>query len=71
MAKKLATDEEVGARIRAVRRDAGVSQPDLGAAIGVTEQMVQKYETGVSPVTVVRLYMIARKLRCDIADLLP
>lgn len=57
--------------MREKRRSAEVGQPELGEAIGVTEQMVQKYETGASPLTVVRLYAIARKLRCAVTDLLP
>jgi transcriptional regulator with XRE-family HTH domain len=71
MAKRVVTDAEIGARLREKRRAAEVSQPDLGAAIGVSEQMVQKYEIGGSPLTVVRLYAIARKLRCAVTDLLP
>lgn len=69
--KKTATNEEIGELVRAKRHAAEVSQPDLGEAIGVSEQMVQKYETGVSPITVVRLYQIARKLRCDVTELMP
>lgn len=57
--------------MRAVRKKRGVSQPDLGAAIGVTEQMVQKYETGGSPLTVVRLVDIAMHLKCKTVDLIP
>lgn len=71
MAKREVTDADIGARLREKRREAEVSQPELGEALGVTEQMVQKYETGGSPLTVVRLYMAARALRCPVTDLLP
>ena len=65
------TNEEIGARVREMRKQKGVSQPELGDAIGVTEQMVQKYETGASPLTVVRLYAIADRLKCSVKRLLP
>lgn len=71
MARREVTDAEIGELVREKRRSAEVGQPELGEAIGVTEQMVQKYETGASPLTVVRLYAIARKLRCPVTDLLP
>ena len=36
----------IGARVRAARLAARMSQGDLGAAVGLTYQQVQKYETG-------------------------
>ena len=39
-------DRHVGARVRARRRACGVSQTDLGDALGLTFQQVQKYERG-------------------------
>lgn len=65
------TNEAIGALVREIRKKRGVSQPDLGAAIGVSEQMVQKYETGGSPLTVVRLVDIAIYLKCKTIDLIP
>lgn len=69
--KKPPTDEEIGALVRERRRAAEVSQPELGEALGVSEQMVQKYETGASPLTVVKLVAIAVRLRCQTTDLIP
>ncbi len=37
---------EMGERIRALRHLKGISQVDLGEALGVTFQQVQKYERG-------------------------
>jgi transcriptional regulator with XRE-family HTH domain len=65
------TDAAIGALLRERRRSAAVSQPDLGEALGVTEQMVQKYETGASPMTVVKLVAAARRLKCRTTDLIP
>ena len=48
MPKKSANpvDRHVGARIRMQRMVRGFSQTDLGKAVGVTFQQVQKYEKG-------------------------
>lgn len=68
---KVVTDEAIGALVRERRRKVGKSQPELGEALGVTEQMVQKYETGTSSLTVIKLAAIAEFLGCDIRKLLP
>lgn len=57
--------------MREMRKKKEVGQPELGEAIGVSEQMVQKYETGTSPLTVVRLCAIAALLKCKVTDLIP
>ncbi|WP_430442333.1 helix-turn-helix domain-containing protein [Shinella sp.] len=52
-------DVEVGGRIKAQRRLAGMSQDTLAARLGVTFQQVQKYERGTNRVSSSRLAMIA------------
>jgi transcriptional regulator with XRE-family HTH domain len=64
-----AADVEIGDRIRIRRRLAGLSQATLGAAVGVSYQQIQKYETGANRVGGSRLAAIARELRCRPADL--
>ncbi len=71
MTKKTITDEEIGALVRERRRGKGMSQPDLGDVLGVSGMMIQKYETGTSSLTVVKLYKIARALGCKTLDLIP
>lgn len=71
MSRKTVTDADIGALVREKRKAAEVSQPDLAEVLGVSEQMVQHYETGRNPLTVAKLYAIARKLRCAVTDLLP
>lgn len=39
-------DETIGANLRRFRNQRGLSQGDLGEAIGVTYQAIHKYETG-------------------------
>jgi len=56
----------IGARIKARRGEMRMSQKDLGAAISVTFQQVQKYESGQDRTPSMRLIQIAEALRCDI-----
>lgn len=71
MAKKPLTDELLGARVRARRQDSEIGFKELAEAIGVSEQMLQKYETGVSPMKVTTLVAIASALKCKTTDLIP
>lgn len=60
-------DSLVGSKIRARRTSLGISQVELGRAIGVRFQQVQKYESGVNRVSASRLWMIAKALDLDIS----
>jgi transcriptional regulator with XRE-family HTH domain len=55
-------DYSVGARLRQARLLAGASQEDLGAAIGVSFQAVQKYENGENRISAGRLAAAAKYL---------
>jgi len=59
-------DVFVGNRIRARRYALGISQSELGAAIGVRFQQIQKYETGANRVSASRLWAVAEKLGVEI-----
>ena len=56
------TDRHVGTRIRMQRMVRGLSQTELGEAVGVTFQQVQKYENGKNCVSASRLQQIANVL---------
>ena len=56
----------VGQRIRARRHAMGISQTELGDAIGVKFQQIQKYETGANRVSASRLWAVAQKLGVDV-----
>jgi transcriptional regulator with XRE-family HTH domain len=56
-------DQHVGARIRMQRMVRGFSQTELGRAVGVTFQQVQKYEKGLNRVGASRLQRIANVLK--------
>src|SRR5271170_4605125 len=60
-------DGELGKRIRLRRVEQGISQDELGKAVGVTFQQVQKYEKGVNRVGAARLQQIATALDVPVA----
>ena len=55
-------NENLGRRIRNERRLRGFSQKDLGKAIGVTFQQIQKYENGKNRISVETLEKMCRFL---------
>ena len=55
-------DQRVGDRIRRRRILMGLTQDQLGEALNISYQQIQKYETGANRVSAGRLYLIARKL---------
>jgi transcriptional regulator with XRE-family HTH domain len=64
-------DVEVGINLRRARRDRGLSQAEVGDALGITFQQVQKYERGANRVSASMLVKAARFLGIRPADLLP
>lgn len=63
-------NRRLGARIRTLRTMRGMSQSELGDAIGVTFQQVQKYENGKNKISVQRLRCISMALFVSYDDLL-
>lgn len=55
-------DAHVGQRIRHRRWMVGMTQQQLGEAVGIKFQQIQKYETGTNRVSASRLWDIARVL---------
>lgn len=55
-------DAHVGKRLRLRRNMLGMSQEELGTAVGVTFQQVQKYERGTNRIGSSRLFEIAKIL---------
>lgn len=68
---EIALDRQVGRRIMEARVKAGQSQSDLGRAIGLTFQQVQKYEKGTNRVSISRLISIAKALGVPLGVLIP
>jgi transcriptional regulator with XRE-family HTH domain len=64
------SDIAIGERIRARRNQIEMSQEDLGGALGVSFQQVQKYEKGVNRISSGRLIQLANALQCSVPDLI-
>ena len=62
-------DSLVGARIRLLRKPRKMSQTELGKAIGVTFQQIQKYENGKNRIGASRLHLVATALNVPITEL--
>lgn len=60
-------DIHVGGRVRLRRSALGLSQDQLGAAIGLSFQQVQKYERGANRIGASRLYEMSRVLQTPIS----
>lgn len=63
-------DKVIGSRIKAYRDIAGISQSELGAAVGVTFQQIQKYEHGTNKLSVGRLIEICSALKVSVNNFL-
>ena len=60
------TDRHIGLRIKQRRRDLGVSQASLAAALDLSAQQVQKYEYGTNQIAASLLAEVARQLAVPI-----
>ena len=71
MAQKVKTpnpiDVHVGGRVRLRRTMAKLSQSELGDALGVTFQQVQKYEKGTNRIGASRMQKIAETLNVPVS----
>ena len=61
------TDKYVGSRVRMRRLMLGMSQAELGDALGVTFQQVQKYENGRNRIAASRLQHMTRILQVPLS----
>jgi transcriptional regulator with XRE-family HTH domain len=62
MARSHPVDVHVGARMRQRRSLLGMSQTNLGSAVGLTFQQIQKYERGSNRIGSSRLFEFAKVL---------
>ena len=59
---RTSVDTFVGGRIKQRRKAFGLSQTELGEALGVTFQQIQKYERGTNAVASTRIVDLCRAL---------
>lgn len=64
--KKHPIDVHVGKRLRSLRWMRGISQQELGSAVGIKFQQIQKFETGLSRISASRLYELGEALNVPI-----
>ena len=71
MKARRATDADIaiGERIRARRNQIEMSQEELGRALDVSFQQIQKYEKGINRISSGRLTELATTLQCSVTDL--
>lgn len=60
-------DVEMGRRLRLHRMQRGIGQGELGNAIDVSFQQIQKYENGTNRISAGKLIQIAHALRVPLA----
>jgi transcriptional regulator with XRE-family HTH domain len=65
--KPTLTDKHVGAKIRLRRLTLGLSQTNLGDAVDITFQQVQKYEKGTNRVSASRIQQLAKVLSVPVS----
>jgi transcriptional regulator with XRE-family HTH domain len=63
-------DTKIGERLRYLRTSYGLSQAEVGAAIGVSFQQIQKYEAGKNRVAVSTMLALADHLGISAARFL-
>lgn len=63
-------DKKIGAKIKEIRNGWGISQMELAERIGVSFQQIQKYEKGMTRMSVHRLQQIAEALGAPITTFL-
>ena len=64
-------DSRIGRLLRTRRTRLGMTQADVGAAIGVSAQQVQKYESGVNSIMPSRLSRVAKALDVPVSFFFP
>lgn len=62
LGRHAALEQSIGARLRARRRQMGLSQTDLATQLGVSFQQVQKYERGANRIAASTLVAAAQAL---------
>ena len=59
---------EIGAKIRMLRQQAGLSQEKLAELVGLTFQSIQKYEAGQTTLNVMKLQQVAEALKVSVTE---
>jgi transcriptional regulator with XRE-family HTH domain len=60
-------DQHIGDKIRVRRTELGLTQEQLAAALEISYQQIQKYESGSNRISAARLFGLARRMDVPIA----
>jgi DNA-binding NtrC family response regulator len=63
-------NKSIGARLRQLRREQGLTTQQLANRVGVTQSQISQVETGRSAASVVTLYKIAQAFEMSLAEML-
>jgi DNA-binding NtrC family response regulator len=63
-------NKSIGARLRQLRREQGLTTQQLANRVGVTQSQISQVETGRSAASVVTLYKIAQAFEVSLAEML-
>ncbi|WP_306423985.1 helix-turn-helix domain-containing protein [Methylobacterium gregans] len=63
-------DQEIGRKVRTLRRASGMAIIEAAAALGISWQQMHKYETGLSRIGISRLQAIANLFGVSVSTLL-
>lgn len=64
-------DRYIGERVKYFRELKGMTQDDLGGAVGVSFQQIQKYEDGRNRMSAVRLMQVGKVLGVEHHEFVP
>ncbi len=64
-----AYDVMAGKNLRRIREVAGITQMQLGEALGISFQQIQKYEKGTNRLSVSRIVEACAFLNCTVGDI--
>ena len=59
-------DRRIGERIRQRRTEVGLTQEELGVALGCSYQQIQKFENGANRIAAAQLHALARRLEVPV-----
>jgi transcriptional regulator with XRE-family HTH domain len=62
------TSRDIGLKIKALRQQAGLSQEKLAEMMGLTFQSIQKYESGQTTLSVIKLQQVAEALKVSVTE---
>jgi transcriptional regulator with XRE-family HTH domain len=60
-------NRQIGLRLRQARSERGLTQQQLGAALGVSHQQIQKYETGADCLSAAKVMRLAEILGVNVS----